>query len=330
MDMRETSVIVVTGGSAGIGRAIALRFSRAGGRVAVLGRSLSGLDSAKAEMEHAGGEALAIALDVSDWAAMERAADQIASRWGGIDVWINNAMVTMFSPLREMSPDEFRRVTEVTYLGYVHGTMAALRHMRPENRGTIVQIGSALSYRAIPLQSAYCGAKFAIRAFTDSLRSELIHEGSKIRLTMIQLPAVNTPQFNWARNRFPCRPQPVPPVFQPEAIAEIVYRAAHKPPRELWLGLSVLKTIVGAGAAPGLLDYYLAKHGYDAQLTSQKMPDHPRDNLFEAAPDGHFVHGRFSDIASNHVLAIDPSVFRMAIIAGAALLLAGLFWLALI
>jgi NAD(P)-dependent dehydrogenase (short-subunit alcohol dehydrogenase family) len=233
-------------------------------------------------------------------------------------------MVTMFSPVREMSPAEFRRITEVTYLGYVYGTMAALRHMRPRNRGTILQIGSALSYRAIPLQSAYCGAKFAIRAFTDSLRAELMHEESKIKLTMIQLPAVNTPQFDWARNRFPLRPQPLPPVFQPEAIAEIVYRAACKPRRELWVGLPVLKTILGEMAAPGLLDHYLARHGYDAQLTGQKKPDEAVDNLFEPAPLPHVAHGRFDDQAKNAVRAINPSLFRAALATSAVALVAGL------
>jgi NADP-dependent 3-hydroxy acid dehydrogenase YdfG len=308
MNSRQT--VVVTGGSAGLGRAIALRFAQERFRVSLIARSSEGLESAKQEIENSGGQVLAFALDVSDSAEMFRAADETVQRWGAIDIWINNAMVTMFSPVSEMSVEEFRRITEVTYLGYVHGTMAALRHMRPRNSGTIVQIGSALAYRAIPLQSAYCGAKFAIRGFTDSLRSELIHERSKIRLTMIQLPAVNTPQFDWARNRFPFRPQPLPPIFQPEAIADKVFRAVKNPPRELWVGLPAIKAIAGTLAAPGLLDRYLAKSGYDGQFSQERAHVDATDNLFEAARFGHVVRGRFSREAKQRVIAVKPSVLR--------------------
>jgi NAD(P)-dependent dehydrogenase (short-subunit alcohol dehydrogenase family) len=257
-----------------------------------------------------GGNAITFPLDVSNPEALCRAADEVAERCGAIDIWINNAMVTMFSPISEMTFTEFRRITDVTYLGYVYGTMAALKHMRSRGSGTIIQIGSALSYRAIPLQSAYCGAKFAVRAFTDSLRSELRHEGSYIRLTMLQLPAVNTPQFDWARNRFHHRAQPLAPIFQPEAVAGIVYRAARTTPRELWIGFPVLKTIAGAIAGPGFLDGYLAKKGYEGQLAAERQPDSPIDNLFAPTAAGHTTRGRFSDRAKDTVFAINPARIR--------------------
>jgi len=322
---QQVPSVVVTGASAGLGRAIALKFARERCRVSLIARSAEGLDSAKREIEAFGGQALAFALDVSDAAAIFQAADETAQRWGTIDIWINNAMVTMFSPVSEMSAEEFRRITEVTYLGYVHGTMAALKHMRPRNSGTIIQIGSALSYRAIPLQSAYCGAKFAIRGFTDSLRSELLHDRSGIRLTMLQLPAVNTPQFDWARNRFPFRPQPLPPIFQPETIADRVFRAARNPPREIWIGFSALKAIAGTLAAPGLLDRYLAKSGYDGQVSEERAPPDPTDNLFAPAPFGHVVRGRFSRQARNRVVPFNPLVLRAAVAAASVLILACLF-----
>jgi NAD(P)-dependent dehydrogenase (short-subunit alcohol dehydrogenase family) len=230
-------VAVITGASAGIGRATAMAFGRRGWKVALIARGVDRLQSARAQVEAAGGEAVALKADVSDADAVFAAADEVSRRWGKIDVWINNAMATIFARVDDIAPAEFRRVTEVTYLGQVHGTLAALRHMRAQHHGTIVQVGSALSYRSIPLQSAYCASKFAVRGFTDSLRSELEHEGSRIRLTMVQLPAVNTPQFDWARSRLPRRLQPVPPIYQPEAIAERIYEAAQTAPRELWIGL---------------------------------------------------------------------------------------------
>jgi NAD(P)-dependent dehydrogenase (short-subunit alcohol dehydrogenase family) len=226
---------------------------------------------------------------------------------------VNNAMATIFAPLTEISPAEFRRATEVTYLGYVFGTMAALRHMRPRNRGTIIQVGSALSYRAIPLQSAYCGAKFAIRGFTDALRSELRHERSCIRITMVQLPAVNTPQFDWARNKLPFRLQPVPPIHQPEPAAETIFRAARRAPRELWVGFPAIQAILGNMAMPGLLDVFLARRGYDGQLTSEPEPSMRAGNLFEPVPGVHTAHGRFDDRARGRVLAFNPALVRIVI-----------------
>lgn len=320
--------VVITGGSAGVGRAIALRFARTGARVAVLGRSRDGVESAARDIEAAGGQALALVVDVSDAAAVSAAADEVAERWGGVDVWVNNAMVTMYAPVSQMSAEEFRRVTEVTYLGCVHGTMAALAHMRPRNVGVIIQIGSALSYRAIPLQSAYCGAKFAVRGFTDALRSELRREKSGVRITMLQLPAVNTPQFNWARTVFPRRPQPVAPIFQPEAIADIVWRASRDVPREVWIGWPTLKLIAGAVLTPGYLDRYLAREGYDAQLSQEARPPGQGDNLFGPAEGGHAVHGRFSARARPSVAAFDPLAVRLAIV-GVTAALAGLAALAL-
>lgn len=320
----ERLSVVVTGASAGIGRAVALRFAREGARLTLIGRSAKALAEVKRESEALGAEAIARPLDVSDADAVGRAADEAMARWGGIDVWVNDAMVTMFAPVTAMSPDEFRRITEVTYLGYVHGTMAALHHMRGVNKGTIVQIGSALAYRAIPLQSAYCGAKFAIRGFTEALRSELIRDNSAIRLIEVHLPAVNTPQFNWARTVFKRRPQPLPPIFAPEAIAEHVYKAALNRPRAIWLGLPTLKIIAGSIAAPGWLDRYLAKSSYDSQTSEDPLPADYRDNLFESVT-GHATGGRFNAEARRRVIAFNPSIVRFA----AAAILAALIVLLL-
>ena len=306
--------VVITGASAGVGRAIALRFAQAGARLTLIARSEEGLESARREVEAAGGEVLIVALDVADAGAVEQAAQSAVDRWGGIDIWVNNAMVTMYAPVAQMSVDEYRRITEVTYLGYVHGTMVALRHMRPRNAGTILQVSSALAYRSIPLQSAYCGAKFAIRGFTEALRSELIHDGSAVRLVAVQLPAVNTPQFDWARSVFSRRAQPVPPIFAPEAIADKIYRAALAGPRERWLGFPTLKLIAGSIIAPGFLDRYLAKAAYEGQCTDELKPDY-RDNLFDPSDMEHQTHGRFGDRSRSTVLAFSPALLRLLTIA---------------
>lgn len=305
--------VVITGASAGVGRATALAFARRGWNVALLGRDPGGLESTREEIEQAGGHALTFSVDVADPDAMFAAAREIASQWTAIDVWINNAMATMFAPVSEISAQEFRRVTEVTYLGYVYGTMAALLHMRPRNAGTIVQVGSALGYRAIPLQSAYCGAKFAIRGFTDALRSELQHENSSIRLTMVQLPAVNTPQFDWARNKMHRRPQPMPPIYQPETIADEIYRASQQAPRELWVAYASVRAILGTMLMPGMLDRFLAQKGYEGQLTSELQREE-QGNLFHALPGGHSAHGRFDDRARSRATAINPALLRPAIV----------------
>ncbi|WP_135469567.1 SDR family oxidoreductase [Crenalkalicoccus roseus] len=304
--------VVVTGASAGVGRATANAFARRGWRVALIARGAERLEAARREAEAAGApQALALPADVADAAALRAAADRAAGSLGGIDVWVNNAMATVFSKVRDITPEEFRRVTEVTYLGTVHGTLAALDHMRPRDRGTIVQVGSALSYRAIPLQAAYCGAKFAIRGFTDSLRSELLREGSRIRLTMVQLPAVNTPQFDWSRSHMPRRAQPVPPIHQPGPVAERIVQAALAAPRELWVGWPSLQVILGAMLAPGLMDRMLARQAYDGQMTEE--PERPRpDNLFAPAPDGQGAQGRFGHRSRTRVPAFDPALLRAA------------------
>ena len=325
MPERAPPVVVVTGASAGVGRATAVAFAQSGYNVGLIARGRDGLDGARRDVESAGGHALVLPADVADPDEVFRAADRIAGEWGNIDVWVNDAMATVFSPVHEITPEEFRRVTEVTYLGQVYGTMAALKHMRRRNAGTIVQVGSALSYRAIPLQSAYCGAKFAIRGFTDALRSELKHDSSGIRLTMVQLPAVNTPQFDWARNRLPKCLQPVPPIYQPEAIAREIVRAARDAPRELWIGRPALKAIIGTMLLPRLGDRILASEGYSGQMTTEpSRPDRP-DNLFQPVAGDPGAHGRFDDRATRTVIGFNPIWLRvgaacalLAIIGGAA------------
>jgi short-subunit dehydrogenase len=290
---------VVTGASSGVGRAIARAFADEGARVALIARNRDGLDAAAREVRARGGEALVLALDVADAQAVDEAADAVVGAWGGIDIWVNDAMVSVFSPISEMKADEFKRVTEVNYLGYVHGTTAALRHMRRRDAGVIVQIGSALAYRSIPLQSAYCASKAAIRGFTDSLRSELIRERSRVAVTMLQLPAVNTPQFEVVRNRLPKHPQPVPPIYQPEVIARAAVYATLHPKREMWIGWSATKAILGQRLVPGFLDRYLAKKAWESQETTSLPAGHPikhdRDNVDSALPGDRGAHGVFDD-----------------------------------
>ena len=293
MPPADRRVVVVTGGSAGVGRATARRFARAGAAVGVIAREPERLEATRRELEGLGARAAAVPADVASDEKIERAAEEIESVLGPIDVWINNAMVSVFSPAIAMLPDEFRRVTEVTYLGVVHGTLAALRRMLPRDRGVIVQVGSALAYRGIPLQSAYCAAKHAVQGFCDSLRSELLHDGSRVRLTMVQLPAVNTPQFDWVKSRLPGRAQPVPPVFQPEIAADAIYRASSGRRREVQVGFPTVKAILGDKLAPGLLDRYLASTGYDAQQTAEAEDPSRPDNLFAPVPGHWAAHGRF-------------------------------------
>jgi NAD(P)-dependent dehydrogenase (short-subunit alcohol dehydrogenase family) len=286
-------VVVVTGASAGVGRAIAHAFARRGARVGLLARGEPALQLAAREVEELGGSAFVMAIDVADFAQVDAAAEAVEAALGPIDVWVNNAMATVFARFLDVHPDEFRRATEVTYLGAVHGTMAALRRMVPRDRGTVVQVGSALSYRAIPLQAAYCGAKFAVRGFTDSVRTELMHDGSNVWITMVQLPAVNTPQFSWCRTRLPKHPQPVPPIFDPDVPAEAVYWAAHHRRRELDVGFSAVKAIVGNKLAPRFADWYLARTGFDSQQVEDMPVGERRDNLFEAIPDEASTRGIF-------------------------------------
>lgn len=286
-------VVAITGASAGLGRATVQRFAREGAHIGLIARGEEGLEHARQEVEASGGKALILKTDVADAEQMEAAAKAIEEKFGPIDIWINNAMVTVFSPFLEMSAEEFHRATEVTYLGYVYGTKAALKRMVPRDHGTVVQVGSALAYRSIPLQSAYCGAKAAIRGFTDSLRTELLHRRSKVHLTMVQMPALNTPQFDWCRARLPHEPQPVPPIFQPEVAADAIYWAAHHKRREVWVGGSSVSAILGTKIAPGVLDRYLGKTGYDSQQTGEPLPPGRPDNLFEPVAGDHGAHGRF-------------------------------------
>jgi NAD(P)-dependent dehydrogenase (short-subunit alcohol dehydrogenase family) len=296
---QRSDVVVVTGASAGVGRATARAFAARGDRVGLIARGEEGLTGARQDITRAGGHAVAIAADVADADAVEAAAERIESELGPIDVWVNCAMLSVFSPVKEMTPDEFRRVTEVTYLGYVYGTLAALRRMLPRDRGTIVQVGSALAYRGIPLQAAYCGAKHAIQGFNESLRCELLHDGSHVRVTMVQLPALNTPQFDWVKTRLPRHPQPVPPIYQPEVAADAIVWAAEHDRREVNVGLSTTLAILGDKIAPGLLDRYLARTGFAAQQTDRPLDTSRPHNLLEPvdATRDFGAHGDFDQLA---------------------------------
>ncbi|MBV8778764.1 MAG: SDR family oxidoreductase [Alphaproteobacteria bacterium] len=322
-------IVVVTGASAGVGRATARAFADRGCDVAVLARNEARLVAVAQELRERGANALPIVADVADADAVEAAAERIERELGAIDIWVNNAMATIFAPFDKVTADEFRRGTEVTYLGQVHGTMAALKRMRQRDRGAIVNVGSALAYRAIPLQSVYCGAKYAVRGFTDSLRTELLHDGSAVRLVMVHLPAVNTPQFDWALNKIGKRPQPVPPIFQPEVPARAIVDAAlHPHRREVWVGLPTVTAILANKLAPGLLDRYLATAGYSGQITDEPLPPDAPANLFRSADGDYGAHGRFDDrahavsyqaVASRHRGAVAMTLFGLGL--GAAALL---------
>ena len=315
-DREQTAVIC--GGTAGVGRATAHALAQAGYRIAVIARREQGLADTSSELEAAGAKVLAIAADVADAEAIDRAAERIEKELGPIEIWVNAAMATVFGPVNKITAAEFKRVTEVTYLGFVHGTLAALRHMESRNRGTIVQVGSALSYRAIPLQSAYCAAKFAIRGFTDSLRCELIHTNSRVRLTMVQLPAHNTPQFDWSRNKMQKRPQPVPPIHTPEVAARAIVRAATDAPRELWLGRASFQAIIGNMFMPGLLDRMMAKQAWSGQMTDEPSSDEQPDNLFQPVEGLHRIDGRFGAQAKHKALGLSSETVGKLAAAGLA------------
>jgi short-subunit dehydrogenase len=293
----DGEVVVITGASAGVGRATAQAFARRKARIGLLARGRERLEATRGEVEAAGGRALVCPTDVADANQVEAAAAAIEDAFGPIDIWVNNAMTSVFSPVKQMTADEIRRVTEVTYLGYVHGTLSALRRMLPRDRGVIVQVGSALAYRSIPLQAAYCGAKHAIVGFTDSLRCELIHDSSNVRLTAVHMPALNTPQFNWVLSRLPRKPQPVPPIFQPEVAADAIVWAAHHNRRELNVGWPTVQAIWAQKVFPGLLDRYLAKTGYDGQQYDGAADPNRPSNLWEPVPGDFGAHGDFDSRA---------------------------------
>jgi NAD(P)-dependent dehydrogenase (short-subunit alcohol dehydrogenase family) len=316
-------IVVITGASAGVGRASARAFAEDGWDVALLARGEAGLDAAAEECRAAGRRVLAIPIDVADAEAVEAAAERIELELGPIDVWVNDAMESVFAPVTETTPAEFRRVTEVNYLGYVHGTLAALNRMTQRDAGVIIQVGSALAYRSIPLQSAYCATKHAIVGFTDSLRCELLHTRSNVRVTAVHLPAVNTPQFDWVRSRLPRRAQPVPPIFEPAVIARAILFAAKHPRRELFVGWPTIFAVWGQKLVPGLLDRYLARTGYSGQQTAEPEHDRP-DNLnrpLDAKTD-HGARGRFDDRAHTWSSALELTIHRRLVAAGAVLVVA--------
>jgi len=317
-------VVVITGASAGVGRATAQAFAREGARIALIARGRAGLEGASREVEHLGGTALVLPLDVADAAAIESAAQEIEQRFGPIAVWVNDAMASVFSPIKEMTAEEFKRVTEVTYLGYVYGTLAALKRMLPRDNGVIIQVGSALAYRGIPLQAAYCAAKHAIQGFVDSLRCELIHDKSNVRVTMIEMPALNTPQFSWVKSRLPRKAQPVPPIFQPEVAAEAIVYASHHARREIFVGMPTVAAITVNKVVPGLLDHYLAHTGYNSQQhDGPEDPTRP-NNLWEPvdAEKDHGTHGSFDSRATGRSPQLWTSMHRNWLFA-AALVFAG-------
>ena len=319
MRERAREVVVVTGASAGVGRAVVREFARRGARIGLIARGRDGLEAARRDVEELGGEAIVLPLDVADAEAVAAAAEIVENTFGPIDVWINNAMVSVFSPVRELQPEEIRRVTEVTYLGVVYGTMAALARMLPRDRGTIVQVGSALAYRGIPLQAAYCGAKHAIQGFNDSLHAELLHDKSNVRLTMVHLPAVNTPQFDWVKSRLPRKAQPVPPIFQPSVAAEAIHWAAHHDRREVWVGTPTVTAILGNRLAAGLLDWFLGRTGFDSQQTAEpEDPDRPH-NLWSPVAGDHGAQGRFGDRARGSSPQLWLSTHRSGVWTGLSL-----------
>lgn len=295
MTHRQDEVVVITGASAGVGRATARAFARQRARIGLLARGMDGLEATKRDVEALGGTAVVVSTDVADADQVEAAAEAVEHEFGPIDVWINNAMTSVFAEFEDIEPDEYVRVTDVVYHGTVNGTRSALKRMLPRDHGTNVLVGSALAYRGIPLQSAYCGAKHAIEGMFDSVRAELLHKKSRVHITMVQLPALNTPQFGWVRSKLPQKAQPVPPIYQPEVAAEAIHYAAHQRRREIFVGAPSVITIAGNKIAPGLADRYLAETGYSSQMRSERENPDRRDNLWEPVPGDHGAHGVFDD-----------------------------------
>ncbi|GAA0553148.1 SDR family oxidoreductase [Chitinophaga japonensis] len=303
-------VVVITGASGGVGRATAWEFAKQGARVVLLARGTAGLEGARKEVEQYGGKALAIPVDVADPVAVEAAAEQAEREMGPIDVWVNNAMNSVFAPFKEITPQEFKRVTEVTYLGQVYGTMSALKRMLPRNRGSIILVGSALAYRGIPLQSAYCGAKHGIQGFYDSLRCELLHDKSRVRMSMVQLPALNTTQFGWVLSKLPNKPRPMGKVYQPEVAARAIVFAATRNRRSVWVGFPTFKAIIGNKIAPWYADYVLSRNGYKGQQTDVPASPHRKNNVWEPVPGDQDTYGGFGDIATRHSTTLWLSMHR--------------------
>ena len=328
--MKKNEVVVITGASAGVGRATVREFAKHGAHVGLIARGEEGLEGARREVEEAGGKALVLPVDVADAQKVEEAAERVERELGPIDIWVNDAMTSVFSPIRQMTAEEFKRVTEVTYLGYVYGSLAALKRMLPRDRGTIVHVGSALAYRSIPLQAAYCASKHAVLGFFASLRTELIHDKSNVHTTMVQMPALNTPQFGWCKSRLPHKAQPVPPIFEPEVAARAIYYAAHHPERrEYYVGFSTVKAIFGNKLAPSFADRYLARMGYEAQqYDGPEDPNRP-DNLWQPVAGDHGAHGNFDSRArgqsyefwaESHTKLLGTILAGIGIVAGVTML----------
>ena len=318
--MKQNQTVVITGASAGVGRATAIAFARQGSNVALIARGEDGLDGARRDVEAAGGRALVLPLDVADADAVEAAAERAEQTLGPIDVWVNNAMCSVFSPVADMKADEYQRVTNVTYLGGVYGTLAALRRMKSRDRGTIVQVGSALAYRSIPLQSAYCAAKHALAGFTDSLRSELIHDNSRVKVTMVDLPAMNTPQFGWSRSKLPRKAQPVPPIYQPEVAAQAIVHSVTHHRRQWFIGAPTVAAVVAQAIAPGYADWHLGRFGYDAQQRPEAEVPGRADNLFAPLPGDRGARGDFTSRSHDFSLQYWADKHRTWLAAGAVAL----------
>lgn len=324
--VKEKRVVVVTGASAGLGRAIAREFAKKGADLALIARGVEGLEGAKREVEREGGRALIFPIDVADAEAMERAARETEEKLGPIDVWVNNAMNSVFSPVKEMTPEDYKRVTEVTYLGQVYGALSALKRMQPRNKGSIIFVGSALAYRGIPLQSAYCASKHAIEGFFDSLRTELLHDKSAVKISMVQLPAMNTTQFKFVKTRLPFKPRPMGTIYQPEIAAEVIEYASRHNRREYYVGWPTVKAIVGNKIAPWYADWVLSRNGFQGQMTSEPEDPHRKHNLYEPLPGDHGAHGNFDEQAKDFSAVAWASLHKGAI-AASLLFFAGAFLL---
>jgi short-subunit dehydrogenase len=313
---KQGEVVVITGASGGVGRAAARRFAQDGARVGLIARGRRGLEAAAREVEQAGGQALVLPLDVAQYEQVEAAASSIEDAFGPIDVWVNDAMVTVYAEFLDIEPEEFKRSTEVSYLGMVWGTRAALKRMVPRDRGTIVQVCSAMSYRGIPLQAPYCGAKHACKGFSESVITELLHKKSKVRLSMIQLPGLNTTQFTWGRTKLPKQPMPVPPIYQPEIAADAIHHAAHHKRRQIYVGIPTVMNIFGERVAPWLLDRYVAKSGFNSQMTESDLDPSGHDNLFAPVDEDRGAHGPFDEQAHGVSPQYELSKRRGQVLAG--------------